>query len=118
MQKHITILGVILVAFHIAGPIVAVFLFSLLSGTGLLSGDVQAVGVLTLIGGGIAFLLISLTAPGLIAGVGILKGQRWARYLALFVGVLHLLDPPFGTALGVYTIWVLSKDESIALLDR
>ena len=118
MSKHITILGVTLIVFHIVGLIVALFIFSVLSGTGVLSGDVQALGVLTLIGGGIAFLLISLCAPGVIAGIGLLKGYGWARYLALFVCLLHLLDPPFGTALGVYAIWVLSKEESIALLDR
>jgi hypothetical protein len=27
--------------------------------------------------------------------------------LAIVLGCFHLLNPPFGTALGIYTLWVL-----------
>ena len=42
-----------------------------------------------------------------IVGWGLLDRRPWARLLALVLGFLALLRFPFGTALGIYTIWVL-----------
>jgi hypothetical protein len=44
---------------------------------------------------------------GLIAGWGLLERRPWARMLAIILGCFHLVNPPFGTALGIYTLWVL-----------
>jgi hypothetical protein len=49
---------------------------------------------------------------GLLVGIGLLRRERWARALALIVGVFMLLKIPFGTALGVYTLWVLAPVQS------
>ena len=38
--------------------------------------------------------------------------QSWARILGLVLGILALLRFPFGTALGIYTLWVLAPEES------
>ena len=46
-------------------------------------------------------------AFGIAAGVGILQRADWARIMALVVGCVSLINAPFGTALGVYTLWVL-----------
>jgi len=52
----------------------------------------------------------------LIGGIGLLKKKPWARILVLIVGCVRLFVFPIGTALGVYSIWVLTKDETISLL--
>jgi len=31
----------------------------------------------------------------------------WARMLAIVLGCISLIHFPFGTALGIYTLWVL-----------
>jgi hypothetical protein len=47
-------------------------------------------------------------AGGFIAGWGLLNRQPWARMLSIVLGVVSLFfHIPFGTALGVYTLWVL-----------
>jgi hypothetical protein len=43
----------------------------------------------------------------LIAGVALLRRAGWARIFSIVVAFLMLIHPPFGTALGVYTLWVL-----------
>ena len=48
-----------------------------------------------------------LALLGLIAAWGLLQRESWGRVLALIVGVVALLSLPFGTALGIYTLWVL-----------
>jgi hypothetical protein len=60
----------------------------------------------------IASMLILLGLAGICAGVGLLHRARWARGLALVVGCISLLEMPFGTALGVYTLWVLLPAQS------
>ncbi len=52
------------------------------------------------------FLLVKALA-GFAAGWGLLERETWARPLALILGFLSLLHIPLGTALGIYTIWVL-----------
>jgi len=46
------------------------------------------------------------------AGWGLLQRAPWARLLALILAFLALFNVPFGTAIGVYTLWVLLPDES------
>ncbi|MHC4311838.1 MAG: hypothetical protein ACYSW3_05140 [Planctomycetota bacterium] len=50
-----------------------------------------------------------------IAGIGLLKRRNWARILGIIGGILDLLAIPVGTAIGIYTIWILTKEEIINL---
>jgi hypothetical protein len=45
--------------------------------------------------------------PWVVAGLGLLKHRPWARILGIVVSALSLLHVPFGTALGVYGLWIL-----------
>lgn len=65
-------------------------------------------GILTLVAS--FFMLKAILA--LIAGWGLLDYQPWARMFALVLGFLALLLPPVGTALGIYTLWVLLPEQS------
>src|SRR5579862_8290688 len=65
--------------------------------------------LLLYIGGG---SLLLLGAGGICVGLGLQQRQAWARTAAIVLAVLALFHPPFGTALGVYTLWVLLSDES------
>jgi hypothetical protein len=60
----------------------------------------------------ITVVLYIRSGLGLLVGIGLLRRDRWARPLALVVGVLMLLKIPFGTALGIYTLWVLAPMQS------
>lgn len=61
---------------------------------------------------GIAMFLLIKAGLSLIAGLGLLERQAWARSLVLVLSVLALLNLPFGTALGVYTLWVLMSPQA------
>jgi hypothetical protein len=60
----------------------------------------------------ISLFLLAGALIGFLCGWGLLQKHRWARTLALVLGGLSLLDPPLGTALGIYTLWVLLPNES------
>lgn len=55
--------------------------------------------------------LTILAAGGVSVGLGLMQRRPWARTAAIILAVLGLFHPPFGTALGVYTLWVLLADE-------
>ena|SRR5579863_10445893 len=59
------------------------------------------------------FFLAS-AACGIVAGWGLMQRRPWARILAIILGILSLIHFPFGTALGVYTLWVILPAESEA----
>jgi zinc-ribbon domain len=61
---------------------------------------------------GLGFMFLAGAILGAAAGWGLLQREPWARMLAIVMAVLNLLDPPFGTALGIYTLWVLLPAES------
>jgi hypothetical protein len=61
----------------------------------------------------IAVLLLAKAAVGFIAAYGLLQRERWARVLVLVMAFVSLFtNIPFGTALGIYTMWVLLPAES------
>jgi hypothetical protein len=43
---------------------------------------------------------------------GLFQRETWARPVGLVIGFLALLRFPFGTALGIYTIWVLLPEHA------
>jgi hypothetical protein len=61
---------------------------------------------------GMGALLVVGAAAACLAGWGLLERAAWARMLALAVAVLALLNLPWGTALGIYTLWVLLPETS------
>lgn len=115
MDEHIKILGILYIAFSALGLIAALVLFIIITGGGLISGDNAAITITTIVGTAIAAILLIFSAPGIIGGMGLLKRQSWARVLVLVLGIINLINIPFGTALGIYTIWVLTNKETEAL---
>ena len=88
MSNHVRTLGLVFLLYHAIALIIGVLIFFLLSGIGILSGDVQAAGILGIIGTFVAAIMAVLAAPGLIAGYGLLVRRNWARILALVLGCL------------------------------
>lgn len=60
----------------------------------------------------IAGILAFFGVAHLLLAWGLFQREPWARVLGLVLGFLALLRPPFGTALGIYTIWVLMPQQS------
>lgn len=54
----------------------------------------------------------------LVLAWGLFERAPWARMLGLVIGFLALLRFPLGTALGIYTLWVLLPEESGKEYDR
>jgi hypothetical protein len=60
----------------------------------------------------VGWLILVKAAVGFIAGWGLWQREEWARVTALVIGFVALLSVPIGTALGIYTLWVLLPSQS------
>src|SRR6202043_1728279 len=60
----------------------------------------------------VAIFILAKAACGFAAGWGLLQREPWARVIALVLGFISLFNIPFGTAVGVYTLWVLLPAQS------
>jgi hypothetical protein len=117
MQKHVTIVAILRIVYSSLFLLAAFILFFLMAGVGVLSGEGEALVILGAIGTGLAAFFIILSLPGLIGGIGLLSFRPWARIVVLVLGFLDLVNVPIGTALGIYTIWVLFNNETEKLFN-
>lgn len=123
IQEHVRLLAIFwfaLSAFEVIGGIVVMILAKTLfvrlaeasAGNSGVGGT--PLGFLPPLMTAVAIFVLAKAAAGIFAGWGLLNREPWGRVLALVLGFLALLHPPLGTALGVYTLWVLLPSSSEA----
>jgi hypothetical protein len=128
VRDHIKLLGILNMIMGGLTALVGVMVLLIFGGAaGLIAARIQnaidpdqaafAAPVAMLIGLCIAGFLLVLSAPAIIGGWGLIKGKSWSRVLMIVISALHLLSFPFGTALGIYGLWVLLNEQSRQLLE-
>jgi len=55
----------------------------------------------------VAIFMLLKAIAGIAAGWGLAQHFAWARTLTAILGFVSLIDAPFGTVLGIYTVWAL-----------
>jgi len=112
MDTHVRVIGILAIVFGIMGLIGSAILFVAVAGGGLISGDPMVIKITSIVAVTVSSLIGMLSIPEIIAGIGILKLQNWGRILGIVVAILNLMNIPFGTAFGVYALWVLLNSET------
>ena len=124
MTTHVKVLGVLYIALSAIGLMAALFLM-LAVGTassivGLNAEPADAAVALPIIGiagSALVVFLLALSLPGLIVGIGLLKLASWARIAGIVLAIIHLINIPVGTALGIYALWVLLSEHGKAVFN-
>ena len=118
VQQHTHLLGILWLAISAFNAVAGLFL--LILGTSLfphlhemkgVPPDVPA-GFLTSLFTTLGIVILLKAACGFLAGWGLMRHESWARLLALVLAFVSLFNIPLGTAMGVYTMWVLLPGES------
>ena len=117
MRTHLNVLALLYVVTSIGEVLAALAIFGVMSGLGLLSGDVFAFSFFAGLGTVLGAFMLVLGLPGLALAWGLWKTRSWARPLGFILGVLNLFNAPLGTLLGIYTIWALIQPESKRLME-
>ena len=118
MASHLDFLGVLFIVWGI---------LTMLIGVSTLALSVGAVAIITSVSRGqgghfaagltvaafttLAFIALAWGVAHVVVGVPLRRRRPSARLLALMLGAVDLLLLPYGTALGVYTLWVLLNEE-------
>ncbi|MGE5322133.1 MAG: zinc-ribbon domain-containing protein [Actinomycetota bacterium] len=107
LQRNLQLLGIFWIAYSaisVLGGVVLVIIANALFGpAGHTGAPLFLQPMLTTVG---VFLIVK-AALGIAAGWGLMQREHWARILAVVLGFLALIHIPLGTALGIYTLWVL-----------
>ena len=77
------------------------------AGTGQFGASLTAVTFMTL-----AVLALIWGGVHLMVGTLVRRRRHWSRHAALMLGTVDLLLLPYGTALGVYSLWILLREDA------
>jgi hypothetical protein len=109
-------LYIVLSALGIAAAVFMMLAFGLATGIVGAAADAHdaaiALPVIGIAGTALVIFLFMLSIPGLVTGIGLLKFRPWARILGIVLSAINLIHIPFGTAVGVYGLWVLLNKQT------
>ena len=118
MGSHVRTLGALHIVYGALGVLAGLLALLFFGGiAGLIGltyqteGRFIAVPILGAIAGFACLLMLALSLPGIVAGIGLTRFRPWARILTIVLSAIHLMNFPLGTALGVYGFWVLLSRE-------
>lgn len=114
MEKHINIVAALQIGLSIFNLLIAFLIFTVLKLVGGFVDDANGATILSLIADILAIVFIVISVPGILAGMGLYKRKEWARILTLILSIVEIFSFPFGTAIGIYSIWALIQPETIA----
>ena len=116
MGKHLNILGSIYITCSVLILIGAFAVNYFVPMAGEISGNSDAIRITLIIGESLGIFLFIIALPGIICGYGLLTKKSWSRIFGIILSCLSLIFIPFGTAIGIYGLWTLFKDETLDLL--
>jgi hypothetical protein len=119
VQRHLRTLGILWIVVGALWIIPSLVLIGLSHNSHIVIGDdmfTHAFMPPMLFSMGSIFLIVA--AGGILVGWGLMNHERWARTTAIVIGILAIFHPPFGTALGIYTLWVLLPADAATEYDR
>ncbi len=116
MDKHVHFIAILWIIYGILGIVFGFFVFLALFGISFIPnmGDI-APGILRIAAWVISLFLMTLALPQLIGGVALLQRKEWGRILVLVISFFQLINFPLGTALAVYSLIILLREDTVRL---
>lgn len=118
MEKHINIVAALQIGLSVFHLLIALLVFTVLKLIGGFIDEPDGSRILSIIADGLAIAFIIMSVPGILAGMGLYKRQEWARILTLVLSIIEIFSFPFGTAIGIYSIWALIQPETVAAFGK
>src|SRR5262245_50706389 len=90
---------------------------SLVSSAGRGGGGQFAAGLTAAVFATLAVIALIWGTAHVTVGRLLRRHRHWSRLVALMLGSVDLLLLPYGTALGIYALWVLLRDDARRLFE-
>ncbi len=124
MEQHVKIISIIDIVFGILAVIggVVVILMSMVGaatlGTQGVENGVEVAAIIASFGLFLGIIIIAMGTLQILVGVKLRAYKSWARIVQIILGILNLFNFPFGTAFGVYALWAMFNQETVALFEQ
>jgi hypothetical protein len=122
VSSHVDFVGVLFIVWGLLTTLVGVSTLALGVGAAALirsagrgEGGAVAAGLTALAFTSLAVMAILWGTAHVVVGVPLRRHKPWSRVVALLLGSVDLLLLPYGTALGVYALYVLLNEQGKAL---
>ena len=125
MPSHVDFVGVLFIVWGLLTTLVGMSTLALgAAAVALIAAATReggpngfAAGVTAVIFTTLAIIAIVWGSAHVVVGVPLRRRRPWARMAALMLGSVDLLLLPYGTALGVYALWVLLNEHGKAVFN-
>ena len=116
-KSQLSVLGALMIGYAVLGLALGAVAVFILLGVAWASGDGESFVILTSVASGVGLLFAIGSVPSLLAGIGLLRRKSWSRVITLVASAINLINFPFGTALGIYAIVLLSSPAVASVLN-
>ncbi len=110
---HLAIVGWLQIANGLLGLFLGALAATLIVGLAAIIDIARVFQTMTLTAAVLGGLMVILSIPGIVAGIGLLRRASWSRVMALVLSAFELVLFPFGTVLAAYTVFVLSQQAAV-----
>ena len=125
MPSHVDFVGVLFIVWGLLTTLIGLSTLALGAAAAALmtsaardsGGSGLAAGLTAAVFTTLAILAIIWGSAHVVVGVPLRRRRPWARMLALMLGSVDLLLLPYGTALGIYSLWVLLSEHGKAVFN-
>lgn len=119
---HVNFLGVLFIVWGLLTTIIGLSMLALGVGAAALIASSERPASFAASFTAAAFTTLAMIAilwglAHVAVGLPLRKHRPWSRLGALVLGSIDLILLPYGTALGVYSMWVLLKQDAKALFE-
>jgi len=115
LEHHVRLVGLLNIVVGALSGLIAIFQFLFFGGPLTIA---VYLSIQTLVVTVWLWIMLLLTIPSIVIGVGLLSFRGWARVSGILLAIFQLLNLPFGTLVGFYSLWVLFSDDADMIFNR
>jgi hypothetical protein len=115
LEHHVRLVGLLNIVVGAFSGLIAIFQFLFFGGPLTIA---VYLSIQTLVVTVWLWIMLLLTVPSIVIGVGLLSFRGWARVSGILLAVFQLLNLPLGTLVGLYSLWVLFSDDADMIFNR
>ena len=113
LERHKRTLGILLIAYGVLKIVLYILGLQILTvGLAFIMEEAEIMFAAYVLKYIVGMMVVFITVPSILAGIGLINQKRWGLILALIIGILSLPLFPIGTGLGLYAIIVFLMEHS------